>query len=224
MGGLDELRQKLIRQLSSKGKPARSRRLSCLPLGVLLLAVACQRGDGDVAQPATAAAASRTGRALDADEALRRFREGLPLASRLEGGAPSRDALVVSFIRALEANDTAAVRRMHVSRAEYAYLYFPSSIYMNEPYRQDPALAWLLATQPSEKGIARALRRLGGHDLSFESYDCALEAREGDNAFWRECTAEYVDPQGKTPVSRRLFGSIIERDGQYKFLSYANDF
>lgn len=157
-------------------------------------------------------------------EALARFRDGLPAATRLEGGASSRDALVRAFISALEANDTSAVRRLHVSRAEYAYLYFPTSVYMNKPYRQDPAVAWFLSVQNSEKGITRILRRLGGRALTFGGYDCGAEGREGKNIFWRSCTVNYFDPQDGARVTRRLFGAIIERDGQYKFLSYANDF
>lgn len=158
------------------------------------------------------------------DSALASFREGLPVVTRLEHGQLSRDALVENFVRAVERNDTAAVSRMHVSRAEYAYLYFPTSIYMREPYAQPPAIAWLLTSQNSEKGISRVLRRLGGRQIGFAGYRCAEESREDGNTFWRSCALTYRDPRDRTPVTRRLFGAIIERDGRYKFLSYANDF
>lgn len=158
------------------------------------------------------------------EEALRRFTADLPVTKALEGGAGSRDELVAGFVRAVERNDTAAIRRLHVTRAEYAYLYFPSSIYMNEPYRQPPGTAWLLNGGNSDKGVSRVLRRLGGRELEWRGYTCSIEAREGDNSFSRSCTMEFRDPETQTHVSRSLFGAIIERDGRYKFLSYANDF
>ena len=158
------------------------------------------------------------------DEALRRFRADLPAVTELSGGAGSRNELVGEFMLALEQNDTATVRRLHISRAEYAYLYFPSSRYMSEPYRQPPSVAWLLNAQNSDKGISRVMQRLGGRHLEWSGYTCPDETREGDNTFFRSCTAEYVDPQTNARVTRRLFGTIIARDGQHKFLSYANDF
>lgn len=157
-------------------------------------------------------------------EALGRFRADLPVVRALEGGAESRDALVAAFVQAIEGNDTAAIRRLHVTRAEYAYLYFPTSIYMKEPYRQPPATAWLLNAGNSDKGISRVLRRLGGQDLEWSGPRCAAVTREGKNAFYRSCTLDYFDPEKRVRVTRRLFGSIIERDGRHKFLSYANDF
>lgn len=125
---------------------------------------------------------------------------------------------------AVEQNDTATVQRLHISRAEYAHLYFPSSRYMAEPYLQPPSVAWFLNAQGSDKGISRVMERLGGRDIEFTGFTCAGEAREGDNSFARSCTVLYRDPQLDARVSRRLFGAIIARGGQHKFLSYANDF
>ena len=221
---MDELREKLISRRMRFGKPARSRRLSIFALGIAVTVLGCSPADNEALARPDSSSTAHGGTAVSMDEALRRFNEALPSVTRLEGGASSRDGLVSAFITALEANDTAAVGRMHVSRAEYAHLYFPTSIYMNKPYQQDPALAWFLSAQNSETGITRALRRLGGHGLAFESYECATQGREGENTFWRSCTISYVDPQEKARVTRRLFGAIIERGGQHKFLSYANDF
>jgi hypothetical protein len=45
---------------------------------------------------------------------------------------------------------------------------------------------------------------------------------EGRNRRWTDCT---VSVQTAAGVSReRLFGAIIERDGRFKFLSYANSY
>lgn len=225
VGGLDKLRAELTVGAGPGGEPARARRLFPIALVVSLLLCACDRSEGRKAElRAIAGSAGPVDSILPMAEALRRFTADLPVVRGLDGGATSRDALVAAFVQAVERNDTAAIRRLHVSRAEYAYLYFPSSIYMNEPYRQPPATAWLLNAGNSDKGVSRVLRRLGGHELEWRGYSCSNEAREGDNSFFRSCTIDYRDPQEGTRVSRRLFGAIIERDSRYKFLSYANDF
>lgn len=226
VGGLDELRSEL-KELTRQGeKPARLRRLFFAGLLVAGWATACGQLR-DQPPPGSADSGAPLARAdsiPSTDLALAQFRAGLPRVFRLANGAASRDELVADFIRAVERNDTSAVQRMHISRAEYAYLYFPTSIYMREPYRQPPAIAWLLSSQASEKGISRVMQRLGGQQLGFQRYECGEDSREGENRFWRSCAITYRDPRGGVIVTRRLFGAIIERGGRYKILSYANDF
>lgn len=198
--------------------------LATVPLAGLSAACGQARDEPSRSGPDGVPESGHADSVLPVAAALTRFREGLPPVARLDGGGGTRDELVETFIRAVERNDTAAVSRMHVSRAEYAYLYFPTSIYMRKPYVQPPEIAWLLSTQSSEKGIARVLRRLGGRELGFAGYRCGEELQEGDNTLWRACTVTYRDPGARSVVTRRLFGAIIERDGRSKFLSYANDF
>lgn len=162
--------------------------------------------------------------ALPPGEALRRFQSELPEVAALTGAAWGRDDLVTRFVTAMESRDTAALERLVVSKAEYAFLYFPSSTYMRKPYELPPDIAWLLADQNSRKGLTRITRRLAGKPLKFSGYECSDPIVEGDNRFWRTCHMTYVDPTTGQPVTRRLFGAIIERAGAYKFLSYANDF
>jgi hypothetical protein len=78
------------------------------------------------------------------EEEIRRFRADLPGApAGLDAGAsPSRDALVARFVQAVEALDTAAVRDMVVSRAEFAYLYYPFTRFAKLPQQLSPALVW----------------------------------------------------------------------------------
>ena len=104
-------------------------------------------------------------------EALSLFRDGLPIADSLSGGAPSRDSLVARFVRAVQASDTAAVRAMVLSRAEYAYLYFPSLQRMNPGTNLQPEVMWLLHGQESLKGITRVMRRLGGGQARLGAQD-----------------------------------------------------
>ncbi|HEU4748739.1 MAG TPA: hypothetical protein VFS56_09585, partial [Gemmatimonadaceae bacterium] len=92
------------------------------------------------------------------------------------------------------------------------------------PYELPPEIAWLLSDQGSRKGSTRLTRRLGGKPLGFRGYECGNPVTESKNRFWRGCRVTYIDPARGVPVTKALFGTIMERDGRYKFLSYANDF
>ncbi len=171
-----------------------------------------------------ASAATVVDSILPTGEALRRFQAELAHVSAFSGGARNRDELVKQFVAAVEGRDTTALERLVVSRAEYAFLYFPSSVYTRKPYELPPDVAWLLSEQNSKKGLIRLTRRLGGKPLSFRGYECTHPVAEGENRFWRTCQISYVDGTSGLQVKKKLFGAIIERSGSYKFLSYANDF
>ena len=162
---------------------------------------------------------------LPIEEQLRRFRAGLAEApSQLAGGASNPDQLVRTVVRALEAADTAALVRLTISRAEFAYLVYPESPFAAPPYRQAPDLVWMRHAAASGTGLTRLLNRLGGSSLGFRSWRCAGQPlAEGTNRIWRDCTVQFGKP-GDTPQRKQLFASIIERQGRFKILSYANGF
>ena len=89
---------------------------------------------------------------LPREEALRRFREGLAPVDSLAGGVGSRDELVAAFVRAIAAADTAAIARMAVSRAEFAYLYYPTAVEGMPPYDLEPGLMWFTLYERSDEG------------------------------------------------------------------------
>ncbi len=194
----------------------------------ILAVVACDRparardarnGDTASVQPALTVDSI-----LPPGEALRRFQTVLPRVSDLEPAVRSRDELVAKFVGAIESADTLALMGLHVSKPEYGFLYFPTSVYSRKPYELPPDVAWLLSEQNSQKGRVRLTRRLGGKQLGFEAYNCGEPEVEGENRFWRSCQVGYIDPATKRPITRKLFGAIMEHGGRYKFLSYSNDF
>jgi hypothetical protein len=163
---------------------------------------------------------------LPVAEELRRFRASLvgDSATALTGASSSRDALVRRFVRALAANDTADLQAMAVHGREFADLYYPESPYTHAPYRQSPALAWSLIQNPGTSGLTRLVHRLGGKPIRYVGHRCEpTVVREGRNVRHTGCLLRLVDERGDT-VTKRYFGSILERDGRYKFLSYTNQF
>lgn len=152
---------------------------------------------------------------------LARFRRenGAGEVRELDSPARSRDALVQAFVRALEQNDTAALRRLLLTPAEFAWLYYPYTVYTHAPYRQAPGMVWLLTSQNTRKGVGRLLERFGGAPLDVRGHTCARSEPQDLNVLHLECGVQLAGDARP----RALFGTIIERSGRYKFVSYAND-
>ena len=157
------------------------------------------------------------------EESLRRFRAGLSEPAALSGGAASREALVRGFVAALARRDTAAVVAMHLTRAEFAWLYYPHAPLSRPGRYLDPQTTWLLLRLESEKGLTRLMQRLGGTGAAFAALHCEPEPTlQGPNRLWEQCRAQLRGaPAGFR--AQRLFGTIVERDGRFKFVSYKTD-
>jgi hypothetical protein len=161
---------------------------------------------------------------LPIEEALRRFRANVaegPVA--LSGGASTRDGLVRRFVTAIERRDTASLAPLLLSKAEFAFLLYPESEYTRPPYRQQPSIVWLQMVNTSAKGIGRILDRDAGRSLGYEGYRCDEKPLiRGKNRIWRNCVIKSrVDGSVK---HRRLFGSILERGGRFKFVTYSSEY
>jgi len=162
--------------------------------------------------------------ALPIPELLARFRATVSdTPTTLAGGAPSADALARELLAAVSARDTVAVRGLLLSRAEFAWLYYPHARYTAPPYELGPELVWFTSSAASEKGAARLLARFGGRPLRFEQLVCPDSTdTEGPNVIQRGCVVRFA-PGDSAVRELQLFGALLRRDGRYKFLSYAND-
>jgi len=161
---------------------------------------------------------------LPIEEEIRRFRARVPeTPKQLSGGARSRDALVHQWVRAMETRDSIALGHMLLNAAEFITLYYPESPYTHPPYRQSPEVRWQLITNTSMQGASRVWTRHAGMPMGFTGYRCDPKPEiVGRNKVWTGCVVEWKNGSGQGTV--RLFGPIIERDGEFKFLTYASDY
>lgn len=190
---------------------------------VLVLAMSCDRPATPDAErtPTTAGVVDS---ALSIDTLLARFRATLAdTPSTLQGGESSPERLTRALLGALQAQDTATLQRLVLSRAEFAWLYYPHTRFTRAPYELGPELLWLQMGMASEKGIVRLIRRFGGSPLRFEALTCPDSAvTEGPNSVITGCRVRFaVGDSAARDLG--LFGSLLQRDGRYKFVSYANE-
>lgn len=181
--------------------------------------IACTDGAASGSRPPPAAGVSDS--ALPIEEALRRFREGRTEPAGLRGGQPGRETLVRALVAALEARDTAGLRRLALDAEEFAWLYYPSSPMSRPPYQLAPDLMWMQLQGQSEKGASLLLSDRAGGPLGYVDHACASERTEEENRIFGHCVVRRVTAERDT-VEDRLFGLIVERGGVYKFVSYTN--
>ncbi|MDF1501913.1 hypothetical protein [Roseisolibacter sp. H3M3-2] len=199
-----------------------------LPLALLATVLACAPRDdrAPAADPTPTPAASVAAAPAPVptveqlvDSSLRAFRDGVAPVTALDGGAESRDALVSRYAEAALARDTAALRALLVTRAEFAWLYFPESRLARPPYGIDPTFLWLQVGSNSTRDLPKAMTALAGG--RYAAHLCQDPATaEGANRLHEQCRV--VVTRGARADTLSLFGSILERGGRFKFLSYAN--
>lgn len=187
-------------------------------IGGLALTSGCGNGDARASETRPRAVVDS---AVSVEVALEDFRRDLPRPAGLAGGFPTREELVRKFIAALEAADTAALRRMVLQRDEFAWLYYPTTQFTRKPYELPPGLLWFQMQGQTEKGASLLLSERAGGPLRYLGHECRSERREGENMVYGHCVVRRVAATGDT-VGDRLFGLVVERGGTYKFVSYAN--
>ena len=193
-----------------------SRVIRCYGLALLgALAAACGR---DAKARGTAVVVDSI---LPRGVALARFRTSLPAVTGLYGGAASREALVRAFVGALTAGDTATLQSLTLSRAEFAWLYYPTTPQGLPPYDLAPGLMWSMIELHGTRGMRRALEEYAGRPATYVSHTCDTNtSHEGSNEVFGPCVVR-LRRDGQV-LEQRLFGLIIGRDGRFKFVSLAN--
>lgn len=190
-----------------------------LPLFALLATAACDRVGAAGARADTVTAIVDS--AVPRPAALARFRAGLAVPDSLAAGADSREGLVREFVLAVERGDTAALRRLTLTRAEFAYLYYPTTPQAHAPYDLAPGLMWDMLVLQSGRGLVHLLEQRAGRPLGYAGHSCAPGRPEGENVLHGPCVVvRRVAAAGA--LGERLFGPIIERGGRFKFVSLAN--
>jgi hypothetical protein len=143
-------------------------------------------------------------------------------ADLAQGSPLSRDELIARFENAVARNDTLSLRSLRLDVEEFAQLYVATSFYSQEPYKQPPSIQWVLTDQASRKGEAGLLKRYGGRTGFMQGYECPNPpVKEGENTVWKDCQA--IVAQAPFARTTRLFGSIMARNGRFKFVSLANE-
>ena len=156
-------------------------------------------------------------------EQLRRFRVDVPeRPDSLRDGGTSIDALVRRWGRAVAGSDTTALNAMTLTRSEFAWIYYPGSKLSKPPYEAPPQLLWAQILANSDGGARQLIQRFGGSRFDVLSVSCPPASDTTvSSRVYTDCRVRVRVADGVVPEDR-LFGSIVEHQGRFKFLGYTN--
>jgi hypothetical protein len=136
---------------------------------------------------------------------------------------PSPSALAEAVLRGFERRDSTALQALAVSEQEFRDHIWPE-LPAARPERNLPfSYAWGDLRQKSEAALGATLASQGGHQ-----YDLVRVRFLGGTARYktylihRETALTVKDATG-TELQLRLFGSTLEKDGQFKVFSFVVD-
>ncbi len=155
-------------------------------------------------------------------ENLRRFQRTVATAppSRLEGGAPSTEALLRRYWALLAIGDTLGVAPLVVSRAEYAFLYAPASAEFAAG--MPPHIGWEIILSQSGRGLTRALRTAQREPAPILATLCSDTARTvGTGTLYGPCGV--VVRRASSTDTVWIAKSLFARDGRHKLLGLQNE-
>lgn len=183
---------------------------------VAIVASTCTGRDAKSSTPIASAAAVAAVPTIAGE--LATFRSGMR-APRSLAGPPSRDSLVQLFERALAKRDTAGLGELQITREEFAYLYYPDSKMARPPYELGPDMTWMQIQSQSDRGLRRLVAKYGGRKIRIRGLECLAPERQSAVVI-HQCAVR--TSEGVDSAPKQLFGSIIEREGRFKLVGYAN--
>lgn len=140
----------------------------------------------------------------------------------LTSAQPSAEALAGSFLEALARQDVEAIRRLRLTKEEFCRYVFPEL-----PSSKVPNLscdfAWSQATLRSDGGLYKLLPKYKGkrYELISLRFEGKPDAYKGYRVH-KPARLLLKDEKG-AEQEVRLFGSMLELDGQFKLFSFVAD-
>lgn len=156
------------------------------------------------------------------EEALRRFQAEVvgPAPLQLAEGAASTDALLRRYWSLLVRHDTLAMTPLVVSKAEFAYLYYPEGAEASNGV--PPNVAWMLLGHNSGRGLTRALRAASTRDTTVRAAVCTgLTQRVGQGELYGPCGVVLPSAGGLDTVW--VAKTLFRRNGVHKLMGFHNE-
>ncbi|NUQ81853.1 MAG: hypothetical protein HUU10_09610 [Bacteroidetes bacterium] len=139
----------------------------------------------------------------------------------LSAGVSSMDSVAIRFIAALNEGDTAAIGNLVISEYEHNQLLLPE-FHLHYP-AATPDQADVIWENLSKKILKGSLYLIGNHmKRNYQFKSLTFEDPVEEFKTFRIHTNSLLTVLDSTGAERsfKLFGSVVERNGQYKILSY----
>jgi hypothetical protein len=142
-------------------------------------------------------------------------------ARTLASASPSPEALAARYLDALGRDDLEAMKALRLTEQEFCAYVFPELPSSRLP-NVTCDFVWSQATLNSMAGMQRLLESHRGKRYTLVSVRFAGVDEYGTYRVHKEPVATFRDAAGATREAR-LFGSMLELDGQYKLFGFVVD-
>ena len=145
---------------------------------------------------------------------------------RLRAASPSVDDTINRFLSALQYKDKHALRQLRVTEDEYKEVIIPGNVDPGMPPQEFPEqlsnYAWGIINGKSIYVEANLLAEHGGHRYVVKDvlYRKGIKRYAGFKAY-KQLVLTVADEKGA--VTKISTGTIVDVDGQYKFVSFVRD-
>ncbi len=139
----------------------------------------------------------------------------------LANAEPSPEALTSRFLDGLAADDLEAIKRLRISKEEFCGYVFPE-LPASKLNNVTCDFVWSQATLKSMSGMTRMLDGNKGKRFELVSVKFGATERHESYRVLKDPVVTVRDETGAVQ-SVRLFGSMLEMDGQYKLFSFVVD-
>jgi hypothetical protein len=146
--------------------------------------------------------------------------------SFVRGGAPSVDALMEKFVRALSNSDKDALAALLVNREEYVDLIVPGTVPVGHGPRQvsdqPKEYYWKMLSTKDHYFQESLLTQFGGR--RYRDYTLKFTQPAKEYAWYKAYGRVKLDLRGEDELTYSLStGWVAEVDGKYKFIGYETD-
>lgn len=142
----------------------------------------------------------------------------------LSGGASSKSELVEKVLDRFAHRDTVALGRLLVDKDEFLDIIYPElGIHYasaRDTREETKAFLWEHQYLNARKGLFKALREVGGKEMAFVDMRFADGEKHFRTYKLHEGTEVDVRTADGQEATLLALGTIIERDGRFKLLSY----
>ena len=146
---------------------------------------------------------------------------------RLTNGSPSADDLIRRFLEALDSKDAAALRHLRTTESEYRNIILPGTVAPGAPprhYREDVSRYFWGSLNGKSAGYEKYLLDTEGGRGPTRVKSVRYkkgQTRYAEYTAYKQLRLIVADQAGEEREIQT--GSIVEVDGQYKFISFVRD-
>ncbi len=138
----------------------------------------------------------------------------------LDEAASSPEELVRRFLAAVTENNIEHVRRLAVNQDEFKTLVYPELSAAGRARNTSAEFVWSMLQTRSESSLHSIMEAVGGRQLSFEEIRFTGETTRYESYKVHSESLLVLRDEVGDRQTVRLFGSVLELDGQFKIFSF----